>query len=993
MGELHITINGVELRDYIQQKTILIESSGSDVAATCRFTVEEPLGSPQTLDVQEKDEILIWDGATRLFGGVVAHPTDRHDGPYRRFDVRGSDFTVRLEEEIVESAFYEANSNDDDIIDDLFTNWLPEIDASTHVDQLRTDMPQMEFEAVTLREALHHICRKTGGMFYVDFYKRLHYFSEDEGVNAAFSLSTEPDMAASFPYEKFSRKRDATKLINRVLVVGNGFSVWVEEAASIAYYGSEYKGVVRDQGLLTIGEAEEYGAWYVGRYGWRHGEPDLTTRQVSMAGLRAGMRILLVNSVFSINQYYSIRKLQVRVSGGYSPDPQYIIRMKLGYRDAPGRRDIEPTDPSPYVPPEPPPYEPPPGGWAQEVYVGTETKGVFHTEDFVTVPGEISGVPTWTAVNTGLSVATDDLLGLTADPFDPENRQYALMEDGIYRRVSAAAWAQQLTHAAARTLCLSATGGTFSPAGMSCNINREGLLAVIYNATGIPGPNPWGSALLVSTDDGGTWARRGWIDGPTSLGASTMSLQVGAYKGSSPYAAGTVWYCTGFAGAATRLYRSLDDGVTWTNISTGIGNWNLDCLVDPNDQSRVFVGRGGAGSPDQVEVSTDHGATLTQYDTNASELLGYSNPYHHLSIAMDPRTTVRVGTQKATGKGLNTTRDDGATWDEPLAQWSDEDLGVSLIQDSPDFLYLMRQSNSGQASDNYQTIWASLDEGRTMVPKSGANASTADTGGGDSIPYNHGGIRGIVEVWTSTGRFPEPGEPYVPGEPLPYPISTLPGSLSWPQISPLVGTGAETVAAGSHASQHENGGADEIDVGGLSGLLADDQNPVSHGAADHTDRTRRLWLSPDDFAAVSGSPTKAGVHGNRGLAWLLDDTADELLATQRVLPSDWTSGTISVKVYYTMAGANTSDSVVLRLNRGPYADGEDMTAGNSTTDETVGVPDAADTLDVHTHSGTITVAADDLLQIQIGRLGSDVADDATGDLQFLGLGLEYTADM
>ena len=129
------------------------------------------------------------------------------------------------------------------------------------------------------------------------------------------------------------------------------------------------------------------------------------------------------------------------------------------------------------------------------------------------------------------------------------------------------------------------------------------------------------------------------------------------------------------------------------------------------------------------------------------------------------------------------------------------------------------------------------------------------------------------------------------------------------------------------------------------------------------------------------------------MAWLFDDTADELIATQQVLPTDWASGTLSVKIYYTMAGANTSDSVVLRLNRGPYADGEDMTAGNSTTDETVGVPDAADTLDVHTHSGTITVATDDLLQIQVGRLGSDVADDATGDLQLLGLGLEYTADM
>lgn len=37
---------------------------------------------------------------------------------------------------------------------------------------------------------------------------------------------------------------------------------------------------------------------------------------------------------------------------------------------------------------------------------------------------------------------------------------------------------------------------------------------------------------------------------------------------------------------------------------------------------------------------------------------------------------------------------------------------------------------------------------------------------------------------------------------------------------------------GAHAASHQNGGSDEISVAGLSGLLADDQNPVLH-AADH----------------------------------------------------------------------------------------------------------------------------------------------------------------
>jgi hypothetical protein len=41
-----------------------------------------------------------------------------------------------------------------------------------------------------------------------------------------------------------------------------------------------------------------------------------------------------------------------------------------------------------------------------------------------------------------------------------------------------------------------------------------------------------------------------------------------------------------------------------------------------------------------------------------------------------------------------------------------------------------------------------------------------------------------------------------------------------------------TFPAATHATRHENGGADEISVAGLSGLLADDQNPTAH-ASDH----------------------------------------------------------------------------------------------------------------------------------------------------------------
>jgi len=55
-------------------------------------------------------------------------------------------------------------------------------------------------------------------------------------------------------------------------------------------------------------------------------------------------------------------------------------------------------------------------------------------------------------------------------------------------------------------------------------------------------------------------------------------------------------------------------------------------------------------------------------------------------------------------------------------------------------------------------------------------------------------------------------------------------------VAGLSGVLADDQNPVDHASDHENTGGDEINVAGLSGLLADDQNPVNH-ASDHTDGT------------------------------------------------------------------------------------------------------------------------------------------------------------
>jgi len=425
-------------------------------------------------------------------------------------------------------------------------------------------------------------------------------------------------------------------------------------------------------------------------------------------------------------------------------DCQMQFTLEAETSGPPGVTGDYPPEEPPAPPPAPPPIPVPPvpqPGWTKYVYLQTDNKGVFYTEDFVIAPDNIGGVPTWATVNTGLNLAFG-ARGFRGDSFNPAKYQYSLMEDALYRRTDAGNWVSKLTLAQACTLV-----GTdqpdnceFGEDGLTCNINKDGYVAVIFrgnhSTVGLSKV-----ALIYSDDHGDTWDYHLVVQSSAIASRRPFSLVVGAYKGSSPYAAGTVIYVGVEFGGHVNIYVSVDDGVTWSYWEHGLGIFRHDIMVDPNDQSRVFI---GGKDLYEVWVSTDHGQAYTKYDANASGDLGEPRSYYHLSVCVDSYKTVRVGSTD-TSQFIHRTRTDGADWLETTPQYRPKDLKISLLQASPDLLYLLA-ADDGVAADGYHTIWASDNEGEVMVPKSGANCHIMDTGGGDSIPYNHGGIRGILQL-------------------------------------------------------------------------------------------------------------------------------------------------------------------------------------------------------------------------------------------------------
>lgn len=91
-----------------------------------------------------------------------------------------------------------------------------------------------------------------------------------------------------------------------------------------------------------------------------------------------------------------------------------------------------------YIEPQPLPPPPPPPTltWPRKIYVATRTMGVYYTDNF----SDPSTQPIWIRVNDGLSAL--NCWEFHLDPFEPELRQYVLIESGavLYRRVGGGAW-------------------------------------------------------------------------------------------------------------------------------------------------------------------------------------------------------------------------------------------------------------------------------------------------------------------------------------------------------------------------------------------------------------------------------------------------------------------------------------------------------------------------------------------------------------------------
>jgi len=270
-----INVDGNDYNLYMPLESFTVEETGSQVESwlsVCRFQLRDATG---TVSVEPEDEVEIIDpgGSTVWFAGKVKDVTMYSVGLTQVWEVACVDWNCLLDEHIVTSYTIDEDDDDDIEIAAMFAAFLSSVDASTYVNQLETEMPELLLEALTIREAMDEICRITGGRYYIDYDLNLHYFELDRGGLVAWDATDDP-AGVHGGYRDLQIFESSAQMATRVFVLGDGVGDWVTGAS---YSAGDPEAVLRDSQITTTDELIQRGNALLARYEAPRHTVELTT--------------------------------------------------------------------------------------------------------------------------------------------------------------------------------------------------------------------------------------------------------------------------------------------------------------------------------------------------------------------------------------------------------------------------------------------------------------------------------------------------------------------------------------------------------------------------------------------------------------------------------------------------------------------------------------------------------------------------------------------
>lgn len=357
-------------------------------------------------------------------------------------------------------------------------------------------------------------------------------------------------------------------------------------------------------------------------------------------------------------------------------------------------------------------------------YFCSHTLGLYECEDWT----YDATVPVWTHIGQTMGISC-----FAIDLNDPEEFQAAAHNDTISVRrpthYSSDNWQEVFTKAAAETLA-GTDLGDFGWAEINSAPGKEGCM-YCRAKTILPYPNSNNLYLFKSPDYGASWAIRGTVK------ASVYLLDIGGIWAGR--VTGDIMYLTDNHGLTANAYShySSDEGASWDEKgpSHGVSLWLTRMMIDPTSEATSYIGR--ATNAVNLERATTVSGSFSECDGAHEAGIGIYYGYGAGWISAHNSGYIRV----AKAGALFHTDDNCTTWTETAIIVPGDGVFEKAIwgwDKKPENIGIAVRTG---AEDAYpQSLVSTDDIGANWHMKSGAHPDIEDTGDGDSIPWNCGGV-------------------------------------------------------------------------------------------------------------------------------------------------------------------------------------------------------------------------------------------------------------
>lgn len=208
--DLIIKVNNIDRSNYISWDSFRKDDILNSQADSLSFETKQY--GDKNWRPETGDEVEVFDGLEKIFGGIVIKAEIRNQALLLRYSVSVKDWTHDLDREQVIDKF--ENTTIEEIIDYINTNYLSGFTIN-HV-SCPIVVSSVAFNRLPISKCLQQLAEQVNYNWYVDYDKDIHFFAKNSEP-APFNLS---DDGGNYIFSSLKIKDDISQLRNRVFIRG-----------------------------------------------------------------------------------------------------------------------------------------------------------------------------------------------------------------------------------------------------------------------------------------------------------------------------------------------------------------------------------------------------------------------------------------------------------------------------------------------------------------------------------------------------------------------------------------------------------------------------------------------------------------------------------------------------------------------------------------------------------------------------------------------------